>query len=114
MAADNYNGVPKKIPALLDEDGNFHLDRPNPIQGGNGAFKPMSVGSGVLVDGYALISDDSIGYHTIVLLTGISGSTAMDLEFAVDAVNKSVKVSGQDDRQFNYILINPGLRTPKS
>ena len=115
MGADKYKGIPKKFPALIDEDGNIAMDRPNPIQGGSGGFNPVSVGSGTLADGHYAIADTSIGYHTIVMLTAESGSGTADLNYTVDAVNQIVNVNGgaADARKFSYMLINPGLKSPK-
>jgi len=107
----SYKGVPKKVNLLVNDSVDGKLD----VKGG--VFSPIVTGSGVLAAGYALIEDNSIGWHTTVMLTAQSGTKTLALAYSVDAENKAVHVSGEDSadvRRFAYTLFNPGLGTPKA
>lgn len=114
MPRDSYKGIPKKAKLWINEDGSVDMPRPHPHNdGGSGKYQPIVTGSGTLTDGYALLSDDSIGFHTMVLLTAVSGNTTTDMGYVIDPINKQVHVSGGANVRFSYMLINPGLGSQK-
>lgn len=110
---DSYKGVPQGAPVLWTGSGfkTSALDLGHDF---------MVVGSGVLSAGRATLSDDSIGFQTLVVLTTASGSgtsaTSADIQYTVDPINKQVELWGtgaSDTRRFSYMLINPGFASKK-
>ena len=107
MSRDSYRGSRKRVPVLVNEDGqSFPLGK-NPAN-----F--MVVNSGTLSDGYLAVTDSSIGWHTVAVVTMISGATASGIHYQVDAPNQTVMFSGNGSAQFSYCLFNPGLCGPKA
>lgn len=106
-----YKGVPRKLPLFIDStvDGKLNVVE--------GSFSPIVTGSGSLVAGYAAVEDNSIGWHTTVMLCAVSGTDTQALAYSVDAEAHTLHVSGEDSadvRRFSYTLFNPGLGTPKA
>lgn len=106
MARDSYRGSLKRVPVVMDKNGQTFPLGKNPAN-----F--MVVDSGTLSDGYLAVTDDSIGWHTVAVVTMISGATASGIYYQVDAPNKTVMFSGNGEAQFSYCLFNPGLCGPK-
>jgi len=102
----------------MDQDGKVQLPHPHAAGvGSSGSFTPVLVGSGVLTNGYTYLTDTSIGWHSMVLTTVVSGSTSTSgIAYTVDAPNQTVHFSGAftgDDRAFSYVIFNPGTGSPK-
>ena len=107
MSRDSYRGSRKRVPVLVNEDGQgFPLGK-NP-----GSF--MVVSSGTLTANVLEVTHPSIGWHTVAVVTMISGSSATDIRYAVDAPNNTIKFSGDGAASFSYCLFNPGLCGPKA
>jgi len=122
MAADSYKGIPKQFPLLVNEDGDVKMNKPGPhlLNVNESVFNPITTGSGSLVNGYAYVSDSSVGWHTLVFVSTVSGTGSTvasgTINYTVDPANSKVHFSGidrTDNRQFAYVLFNPGLKTPK-
>ena len=107
MIRDSYNGTRKRVPALVNSDGQVHPLGKNPNN-------YMVVSSGTLSDGYLAVTDSSIGWHTVAVVTLISGATASGVLYCVDAPNNTIMFSGNGEAQFSYCLFNPGLSGPKA
>ncbi len=111
---DSYKGIPKKVALHVNKDGSVDMPHPHPHQDGSGAHKVIVTGSGTLVNGYKLVTDENISWHTMAFVSSVSGSVTTDLHYALDPVNHRMHVScGASNQKFTYILINPGLGTGK-
>jgi hypothetical protein len=113
MSRDNYRGIPKFVPTLLDKDGGIY-------DATKGRQHFMMTGSGTLVNGYTVITDDDISFHSICLITVASGSgtnpTTSGICYHLDAVNNKIHFSGYgraDGRTFSYCIFNPGIGNSK-
>lgn len=122
MSRDSYSGIRKKFPLLINEDGDVEMNKPGAhnLKVDEVGFKPVLTGSGTLVAGYTYVTDPSIGWHSIALVTPVSGTGGTTLSgsinYTVDVANAKVHFSGinnTDTRKFAYAIFNPGLKTPK-
>lgn len=116
MSRDNYQGVPKKFVMRMDKDGKVQHPRPSGAADSTSAFTPVLVGSGVLTAGYANMTDPSIGWHSMVVVSASSGTKTAPIAHAIDAAAQTVHFSGEDNadvRRFSYVVFNPGLGSPK-
>jgi hypothetical protein len=100
----------------MDKDGNVQAPHPHPATTGDGQFTPVVVASGVLTAGYANTTHPSIGWHSVVMVTPLSGTKTQGITYTIDVANQTIHFSGEDNadtRRFSYVLYNPGLGTPK-
>lgn len=117
MSRDNYKGIPKKFLVRMDQDGKIQAPRPHGAVDGTSAFTPVLVGSGVLTAGYTYVTDPSIGWHSMVLVSPASGTKTQGIAHSIDVANQTIHFSGEDNadvRRFSYVVFNPGLGSPKA
>jgi hypothetical protein len=105
MVKDHYQGIPKKVPVLVDELGDAFTNTKNRVG-------YMVTGSGTLVDGYLAVVHADVGWHTMVITTPVSGTTTSGevINYKIDAPNNTVMFSSFEGAgDFTYCLFNPGI-----